>query len=60
MTSLIRNHPSSSDVPSLHWRGDPDVIRHTGTALVAASLAAQYGFTDIDGKTPRSLTLADF
>ena len=32
--------------------GDPDIIRHTGTALVAASLAAQYGFTDIDGKTP--------
>jgi len=27
--------------------------------LVAASLAAGYGFTDIDGKTPRPLTLAD-
>jgi len=39
--------------------GDPDVIRHTGTVLVAASLAAEYGFTDIDGKTPRPLTLAD-
>src|SRR5262249_2377084 len=32
---------------------DPDVIRHTGTVLVAASVAVQYGFTDIDGKTPR-------
>jgi NAD(P)-dependent dehydrogenase (short-subunit alcohol dehydrogenase family) len=38
---------------------DPDVLRHTGTVLVAASVAAQYGFTDIDGKSPRPLTLAD-
>jgi dehydrogenase/reductase SDR family member 1 len=39
--------------------GDPDVLRHTGKALVAASLAMEYGFTDIDGTTPRPLTLAD-
>jgi NAD(P)-dependent dehydrogenase (short-subunit alcohol dehydrogenase family) len=39
--------------------GDPDVMRHTGTVLVAASLAVEYGFTDIDGKVPRPLTLAD-
>jgi dehydrogenase/reductase SDR family member 1 len=38
---------------------DPDVLRHTGKVLVAASLAIDYGFTDIDGKTPRPLTLAD-
>ena len=38
---------------------DPDVMRHTGTVLVAASVAVEYGFTDIDGKTPRPLTLAD-
>ncbi len=38
---------------------DPDVLRHTGKALVAASLAKEYGFADIDGKTPRPLTLAD-
>ena len=38
---------------------DPDVLRHTGKVLVAASLAKEYGFTDIDGKTPRPLTLAD-
>jgi dehydrogenase/reductase SDR family member 1 len=38
---------------------DPDVIRYTGTVLVAASVAVEYGFTDIDGKTPRPLTLAD-
>lgn len=38
---------------------DPNVIRYTGTVLVAASLAVEYDFTDIDGKTPRPLTLAD-
>ena len=38
---------------------DPDVMRHTGTVLVAARVALEYGFTDIDGKTPRPLTLAD-
>jgi dehydrogenase/reductase SDR family member 1 len=38
---------------------DPDVRRHTGKVLVAAGLAKEYGFTDIDGKTPRPLTLAD-
>jgi len=38
---------------------DPDVMRHSGTVLVAASLAVEYGFTDTDGKAPRPLTLAD-
>jgi dehydrogenase/reductase SDR family member 1 len=38
---------------------DPDVLRYTGNVLVAASLAREYGFTDLDGKTPRPLTLAD-
>ena len=38
---------------------DPDVLRHTGKVLIAAALAAEYGFTDVDGKTPRALTLAD-
>ena len=38
---------------------DPDVIRHTGQVLVAAALGKQYGFTDVDGKSPRPLTLAD-
>ena len=38
---------------------DPDVLRHTGKVLVVASLAIEYGFTDIDGKTPRPLTRAD-
>jgi NAD(P)-dependent dehydrogenase (short-subunit alcohol dehydrogenase family) len=38
---------------------DPDVVRHTGKVLVAAAVALDYGFTDIDGKKPRPLTLAD-
>jgi NAD(P)-dependent dehydrogenase (short-subunit alcohol dehydrogenase family) len=38
---------------------DPDLLRHTGKALVAARLASEYGFTDVDGKSPRPLTLAD-
>lgn len=38
---------------------DPDVLRHTGTVLIAAAVAKEYGFTDIDGKSPRPLTLAD-
>ena len=38
---------------------DPGVSRYTGQVLVAASLAVKYGFTDIDGKKPRPLTLAN-
>ncbi len=39
--------------------GDPNVMRYTGSVLVAARLALEYSFTDIDGKVPRPLTLAD-
>jgi dehydrogenase/reductase SDR family protein 1 len=38
---------------------DPDATRHTGQVLVAAALARDYGFTDVDGATPRPLTIAD-
>ena len=38
---------------------DPDVLRYTGKVLVAAVIAKEYGFTDVDGKTPRPLRLAD-
>ena len=38
---------------------DPDVMGRTGTVQVAARLALEYGFTDIDGRAPRPLTLAD-
>jgi NAD(P)-dependent dehydrogenase (short-subunit alcohol dehydrogenase family) len=36
---------------------DPDVMNRTGEVVVAASLAKEYGFTDIDGKTPKVITL---
>jgi NAD(P)-dependent dehydrogenase (short-subunit alcohol dehydrogenase family) len=36
---------------------DPDVFRHTGKVLVAATLGKEYGFTDIDGKSPHPLRL---
>jgi len=38
---------------------DPEVLRHTGKVLVAAALAREYGFTDLDGRTPRPLSIAD-
>jgi NAD(P)-dependent dehydrogenase (short-subunit alcohol dehydrogenase family) len=38
---------------------DPNVMDRTGTVQVAARLGLEYGFTDIDGKAPRPLTLAD-
>jgi NAD(P)-dependent dehydrogenase (short-subunit alcohol dehydrogenase family) len=38
---------------------DPEVLRHSGCVRVVADLAREYGFTDIDGTTPRALTLAD-
>jgi dehydrogenase/reductase SDR family protein 1 len=38
---------------------DPSAMERTGSVLVAAGLAKEYGFTDIDGKTPRPLTLSD-
>ena len=38
---------------------DPKVMSKTGSILVAAQLARDYGFSDVDGKTPRPLTLRD-
>jgi NAD(P)-dependent dehydrogenase (short-subunit alcohol dehydrogenase family) len=38
---------------------DPVVIERTGKVQIAASLAQDYGFTDIDGKTPRPLTASE-
>jgi NAD(P)-dependent dehydrogenase (short-subunit alcohol dehydrogenase family) len=38
---------------------DPDVQRLSGQVVIAAALAQDYGVTDIDGKQPRPLTLAD-
>jgi dehydrogenase/reductase SDR family member 1 len=38
---------------------DPDVLAKSGRSLVAAALAEEYGFTDVDGKRPRPLTLGE-
>ena len=38
---------------------DPNVMEKSGRVLVAAALAREYGFKDIDGKQPRPLTLED-
>jgi NAD(P)-dependent dehydrogenase (short-subunit alcohol dehydrogenase family) len=38
---------------------DEQVMSKSGRVVVAAALAQEYGFTDIDGKQPRPLTLAD-
>ena len=36
---------------------DPDIMQKSGCVLVAATLGQEYGFTDIDGKQPRPLTI---
>jgi dehydrogenase/reductase SDR family member 1 len=38
---------------------DPEVLSRSGQALVAAALAHEYDFKDVDGKQPRPLTLED-
>lgn len=35
---------------------DDQIMEKTGRILVAATLAEEYGFTDVDGKQPRALT----
>jgi NAD(P)-dependent dehydrogenase (short-subunit alcohol dehydrogenase family) len=37
---------------------DPNVISKTGQVLVAAQIALDYGFTDIDGKQPKAIVKA--
>src|SRR2546423_8227880 len=39
---------------------DPNVLEKSGRVLVAAALGEEYGFTDVDGKQPRPLTLESF
>lgn len=38
---------------------DPHVAHKSGQVLVAAALAQEYGFTDIDGKQPRPITVEE-
>jgi NAD(P)-dependent dehydrogenase (short-subunit alcohol dehydrogenase family) len=38
---------------------DPNIMRKSGTVLVAAAVAKEYGFTDVDEKQPIPLKLTD-
>lgn len=38
---------------------DPQVMEKSGKVLVVAALALEYGFTDIDGKQPRPVTVEE-
>jgi dehydrogenase/reductase SDR family protein 1 len=38
---------------------DADSLRWSGQVVVAATIAREYGFADIDGRQPRPLTLAE-
>jgi dehydrogenase/reductase SDR family protein 1 len=38
---------------------DPNLLERSGRWLVAAELALEYGFTDIDGSQPRPITVAE-
>jgi dehydrogenase/reductase SDR family member 1 len=38
---------------------DPDIMKKSGQVLIAAALAQEYRFTDIDGKQPRPLTVEE-
>lgn len=38
---------------------DPDIMSRSGEVLVASAVALEYGFTDVDGKQPRALSLED-
>jgi len=39
--------------------GDPQIMAKTGEVLVVAALAHEYGFVDVDGTTPRPMTLVE-
>lgn len=38
---------------------DPNILQKSGQVMIAAALAEEYGFTDVDGKQPRPLTIED-
>ena len=38
---------------------DPKIMRKSGQVLVAAQVALDYGFMDVDGKQPRPITVAE-
>lgn len=39
---------------------DPNILERSGTVLVAAAVAQGAGIVDVDGRSPRPLSLADF
>jgi NAD(P)-dependent dehydrogenase (short-subunit alcohol dehydrogenase family) len=67
-TELVMRHSdvfdmSNSESPQFIGRAvaalaaDPNVMAKSGQVLVAAAVAQEYGFTDVDGTRPRPLTL---
>jgi NAD(P)-dependent dehydrogenase (short-subunit alcohol dehydrogenase family) len=56
---------SNSESPQFAGRAvaalatDPNVMQKSGQVLVTAALGLEYGFTDVDGKQPRPLTLEE-
>ena len=56
---------SNSESPQFIGRGvtalasDSRIMEKSGKVVIAAALAEEYGFDDIDGKRPRPLSLAD-
>jgi NAD(P)-dependent dehydrogenase (short-subunit alcohol dehydrogenase family) len=57
---------SNSESPRFSGRAvaalanDPHLMQRSGQVMIAAALAQEYGFTDVDGTRPRPLTLQDF
>lgn len=51
--------PQFSGLAVAHLYTDPERQHKSGSVVVAAQLAAEYGFADIDGRQPIPLTLAD-
>lgn len=54
---------SNSESPQLIGRAvaalasDPNIMQRSGRIQVAAALALEYGFRDVDGKQPKPLTV---
>lgn len=65
MASASHFDLSNSESPQFIGRAvaalaeDKKVMRKTGKALVAAALALEYGFTDVDGRQPRPLSVEE-
>lgn len=38
---------------------DPDILNKTGQVVVSAAVAQEYGFSDVDGKQPRPITVSE-